>query len=575
MAAHYDAASIAAHYGITRPSGGRWQGQPTFRIPCPSPDHGGDGDKNCAIADGEQPGWIRAKCHSGRCSWKSIMAGLQAAGAMPDRTWHYDSGYTVTRINKPDGKKDFKQATGSRNGELIFSGNRDSGQIVFVEGETTHEAVLSAIGERVTVGSWRGGAGSHQHLQLADLELVNGKIILLWADNDEDGIEAMRHVAGLCWAAGACDVLHLPCVGQPDSKADAADIPLKAIVEHYDGGKATRDDQGPVNLASIEPVKPEWLVQPLILKNDVSFLSGPGGSAKTRFGLNLLHHCATGGQLMGHPGLTVPKLGPGCLITGGEELRGTLAYMHPGCEAYTMDATAEWTKPDGALGAQAKWQLELCINRGYSVVVLDSISNLFFGNENVRRDVNLFIRGLREYAYRGLSIVLIGHTSRQHSDWSGSTGWQTGPRSHVTLSKHEDNDDVTVITLAKANRAKAGAEWLVTNHDEGSDNGFGPWRMAPAWMLDGSDEASAGDGESTGMDTLLTALSRCDVPTWGGDGPMPESVSVTVGTLTEAQGKAGRSANEHTRKLITEAEAAGRLHVKRQGNRASGFVLAG
>ena len=37
----------------------------------------------------------------------------------------------------------------------------------------------------------------------------------------------------------------------------------------------------------------------------------------------------------------------------------------------------------------------------YSVVVLDSISNLFFGNENVRRDVNLFIRGLREYAYRG------------------------------------------------------------------------------------------------------------------------------------------------------------------------------
>ena len=68
---------------------------------------------------------------------------------------------------------------------------------------------------------------------------------------------------------------------------------------------------------------------------------------------------------------------------------------------------------------------------------------------------------------------------------------------------------------------------------------------------------------------------RCDVPTWGGDGPMPESVTVTVGTLTEAQGKAGRSANEHTRKLITEAEEAGRLHVDRKGNRASGFVLAG
>ena len=30
MATHYDAASIAAHYGVTRPSGGRWQRQPTF-----------------------------------------------------------------------------------------------------------------------------------------------------------------------------------------------------------------------------------------------------------------------------------------------------------------------------------------------------------------------------------------------------------------------------------------------------------------------------------------------------------------------------------------------------------------
>ena len=217
-------------------------------------------------------------------------------------------------------------------------------------------------------------------------------------------------------------------------------------------------------------------MDPLILRQDVSFLSGPGGSGKTRLVLAMLGALAKGGYVFGHPDLDVSAAGRGILITGGEERPQTLKWMAPDIDCDVIMANGSWTDADGNLSDDAHAHLEICLARKYSLVVLDSISNLYHGNENDRGQVNAFINDLRAYAYQGLSILIIGHTSRQNDRWSGSTGWQTGPRSHISILPDENDPDVKVITLEKANRAKAGQDWRVTNIQP--DGSFGPWRMA-------------------------------------------------------------------------------------------------
>ena len=116
---------------------------------------------------------------------------------------------------------------------------------------------------------------------------------------------------------------------------------------------------------------------------------------------------------------------------------------------------------------------------------------MYNGNENDRRHVNAFIKQLRQYAYQDTAIVIIGHVSRAHGDWSGSTAWQTGVRSHVTLSREEAKEgeplsDVRVIELIKANRASAGQQFRVTDRDAAGN--WIPWRMADDEMAQDSAE---------------------------------------------------------------------------------------
>ena len=373
-------------------------------------------------------------------------------------------------------------------------GNLDSLIVLVCEGEETGNAVLSVVGESYTVLTWRGGGGSAEQ---ADVSAVADRMVMLWPDDDDVGHHAMSVVAGKCWAAGATEVRILPGIGGP--KGDAADINSHTVQPHIDGG-GKLDPRGPISILTVEPIPPRFLVDPLILCDDINFLSGPGGASKTRLALSLLGALPKGGHILGHPDLDVPALGRGCLITGGEERIATLRWMDPAADCDVLTADEPWTDRDGQLTYVAEWHLTMCIRRGYPLVVLDSVSNLFHGNENDRYHVNQFISALRTYAYQGLSILLIGHTSRQNNVWSGSTGWQSGPRSHVSISKDEKDPDITIVGLQKANRARAGQLWRVTNVDDAGH--FVPWRMADDELnevgeggdAEGRRASAAGDG---------------------------------------------------------------------------------
>ena len=303
---------------------------------------------------------------------------------------------------------------------------------------------------------------------------------------------------------------------------------------------------GLVALEDIEPYTPRFLIDPIVLRDDVNLLSGPGASGKTRLVLSLLSAVASGGYVMGHPDLQPEDTGRGVLLTGGEERVATLRWMDPTAKADIIEITEKFTLPEGDLTAYAHWHLRRLSEQERPLVILDSISNLYLASENDRRHVNRFISQLRHYAYQGMAIVMIGHVSRAHSDWSGSTAWTTGVRSHITLTRDEKDPDVAIISLIKANRAKAGQTFRVTNVDESGR--FVPWRPAEDEVKENPDT----DGDK--VEKLLQVLVQdLGVPRSGTPKP------ITQAAIAEAMGASKRELS----RLIESAEAIGRLGVFR------------
>ena len=80
-----------------------------YDIQCPSAEHGGDNNsRSCSLTDGDRG--LMAFCHSHGCSYKSIMRGLETAGAIGERTTPYPSGKDAYR--KPNGKGGQKDLAG-------------------------------------------------------------------------------------------------------------------------------------------------------------------------------------------------------------------------------------------------------------------------------------------------------------------------------------------------------------------------------------------------------------------------------------------------------------------------------
>jgi hypothetical protein len=123
---------------------------------------------------------------------------------------------------------------------------------------------------------------------------------------------------------------------------------------------------------------------------------------------------------------------------------------------------------------------------GHKLVVLDTISDVFGGDENDRANVSQFIKEfLKGLCIRhNCTILLIGHTNKQ-GQVSGSTGWLNACRSQLQLARHENTNMANYRRLwtGKANYAASGdatgqvVEWRdgvfhVAREDEMVDETF-------------------------------------------------------------------------------------------------------
>jgi hypothetical protein len=95
-----------------------------------------------------------------------------------------------------------------------------------------------------------------------------------------------------------------------------------------------------------------------------------------------------------------------------------------------------------------------------TLVILDTAADVFGGNENVRREVNTFIK---QYCgslctKHGCTVIVLAHPSltgiASGTGLSGTTGWENSARSRAYFTRDETNDDVRTLSRKKNNYAK-------------------------------------------------------------------------------------------------------------------------
>ena len=106
------------------------------------------------------------------------------------------------------------------------------------------------------------------------------------------------------------------------------------------------------------------------------------------------------------------------------------------------------------------------------IVVLDTLADLFPGNENDRAQARQFIGLLRGLAIRfDCAMLLLAHPSltgiNSGTGTSGSTAWNNSVRSRLYLERivsdgYEPNPDARVLTTKKSNYARIGGEIRMT-----------------------------------------------------------------------------------------------------------------
>ena len=103
-----------------------------------------------------------------------------------------------------------------------------------------------------------------------------------------------------------------------------------------------------------------------------------------------------------------------------------------------------------------------------ALVVLDTLADLFPGNENDRAQARQFVGMLRGLAIRHeCAVVMLAHPSlsglNSGSGTSGSTGWNNSVRSRLYLERvvqegYEADPDARVLRTMKANYGRTGGE---------------------------------------------------------------------------------------------------------------------
>ena len=262
------------------------------------------------------------------------------------------------------------------------------------------------------------------------------------------------------------------------------------------------DDEGVANelgqaLDTISPVENwyegsaptrRWTVPDYVPHGNVTILGGDGGLGKTLLAQQLLASTSLGRPWIGLPTVRCITLGVFCEDEANELWRrqeainrdldcsmGDLENIHFLSRVTGNNILLDFARSDQGSVTPFFHMLERTAqNLGAQLVVLDSLHDLFAGNENHRGQARQFINLLRALARRiNGSVVLNAHPSQAGlstgSGSSGSTAWNNAVRSRLYLDRVRDDigedPDARWLRTKKSNYAASGGELRLRYQD--------------------------------------------------------------------------------------------------------------
>jgi RecA-family ATPase len=232
--------------------------------------------------------------------------------------------------------------------------------------------------------------------------------------------------------------------------------------------------------AGQEVPRRDWHFEGWMPSRTVTLLTGDGGTGKSTLALQLAVATATGTAWLGQ------TMAPGRVIVMAaeddeDELHRRLDQIciGLGLGLDTLDDLHLWPMADqdavmgveardGRIEATDRWFELLAAARAVkpSLVILDSLADIYGGNENIRSQVRQFVALMRRLAIMtGGAVLALSHPSlagmSSGSGSSGSTAWSNSVRSRIYLTKPDDPDadpDLRVLSLKKSNYARAQAD---------------------------------------------------------------------------------------------------------------------
>lgn len=230
------------------------------------------------------------------------------------------------------------------------------------------------------------------------------------------------------------------------------------------------------------PVPPrEWLVPELVPTKNVTLFSGDGGTGKSQLALQLAVAVAVGGSWLGRPvtqGRAIVLSAEDDVDELHRRIDGVLCatgFQYDDLAGLTLRSLAG---EDALLAVEAQlalMQTELfreldarAADDRPSLIIIDTLADVYPANENDRAKVRQFIGILRGLALRHhCAVMLLGHPSltglSSGTGTSGSTAWNNSVRSRLYLERsvqdgYEPDPDKRILTTKKANYGRVGGE---------------------------------------------------------------------------------------------------------------------
>lgn len=235
-----------------------------------------------------------------------------------------------------------------------------------------------------------------------------------------------------------------------------------------------------MELANTEPRPPAFVVRDWIPAGEVTLLAGHGGAGKSYIALHLGACVALGRQWYGLPTerrrvvfLSLEdsrerlhfRIARICawMGVGIADLRGRMTLLD-GSDAEAALFTAAGFER-GVFTTAFDWLRDTLRAERGEVLILDTARDAYDANENERRHVRRFVRGLRALVPRHGAAIVSAHVDKltaRNADtsqgFSGSTAWHNSVRSRLYLRRESDGSEDLLLECQKVNDAREGAQ---------------------------------------------------------------------------------------------------------------------